>query len=108
MIMTPGAIYRNLDNWNYSTLGPYKVDQMQGEAMKQALALMVKKGMVVEEGDLQKGVPTTYHCPLCGKKVEPEWICCPNCGKWIIKKQEKKNEENDDGVQGVRRENEMG
>lgn len=87
-MMTPGAIYRNLDGWNYSMLGPYKVDEMQGEAIKMSMELMLKSPMEVIEGDLEKGVPTTYFCPLCHKEVMQDWICCPHCGKWIIKKQE--------------------
>lgn len=93
MIMTPGAIYTNLDNWNFSTLGPYKVDEMQAESIKKSLSLTLKKRVRETVGDLKKGIPTTYSCPLCFHEINPDWKCCPNCGQWLIRKQEKKSDE---------------
>lgn len=87
MMMTPGAIYRNLDGWNYGMLGPYVVDESQGEAIKHALSLAIKKPMEEEKGNLEKGIPTVYHCPLCKREVKQDWKACPYCCQWIIKKQ---------------------
>ena len=47
MKIEPKAIYTNLKNWDFSTLGPYKINEEEAEAIKE----IYEKGISQKEID---------------------------------------------------------
>lgn len=89
-MMTAGSIYRNLDNWNFGTLGKYQIDQQQAESLLKTLERDLPRPKRKKSGDISKGIPDLYTCPTCNQGIKKEWNYCPYCGQYTIRAREDK------------------